>query len=469
MPRPKFPRFTACARHVSSWSISGVKRFFSRALQGLRLLWLGAVLLPLPGWMAEESAPVLVSQKGGGGTTWASVAELATDAAKNNPHACAALGEALLRGNGVPQDVPRALALLEQAARAGIGLAAFRLGMLLDDGQGVAQDRRRALDYFRAGAAGGVTEAFFNVGAAYVGAHGVKRDYTEGLAWLILATQRGADKDTEQTVRARIQKLRHPEWIAAAEKRASLIEDELAATTVAAQLPPPVPLVATGFVPAVGSGAAAPLDKNAPVFKLPAVRAAANSSAPSPEPAEGPPVKLVLPTGRNLSWPSFTALERAADRSEPGAPAALGQALLAGQLAPADPIRAVAILERAAQAGSADAAHLLAELYTNGDKVPRDDAKAFAYNLQAARGGSLQAIFNTGALYANARGTARDYTAALTWLIVAKHYHLDLGGAEKRIRAQVEKTEPAQISVAEKRAAELQREIEAVVADPKRP
>jgi uncharacterized protein len=109
--------------------------------------------------------------------------------------------------------------------------------MIYDDGQGVPPDRRRALDYFRAAAAAGEAEGFFNVGAAYVGAHGVKRDYTEGLAWLILAAQRGAGADTAQTVRARIQKLRHPEWITAAEARAPAIVRELAAAPPASFLP----------------------------------------------------------------------------------------------------------------------------------------------------------------------------------------------------------------------------------------
>jgi Sel1 repeat len=268
-------------------------------------------------------------------------------------------------------------------------------------------------------------------------------------------------------VRAHLEKLHHPEWIAAAEKRAPAIETEIATTTVVSQLPPPAPFVVTGPVPTASPNL--PSSENSgPAVKLPSVHATSDAPPLSSKPAAGSPVKLVLPTGRHVDWPNFAALERAADRGEPGAPAALGQVLLAGRLAPADPLRAVTLLERAAQAGSADAAHFLADLYTKGDHVPRDDAKAFAYTLQAAEGGSLQAMFNTGVLYANGRGTARDDTAALTWLLVAKHYGLDQG-AEKRIRAQLEKTAPAQIPLAEKRAADLPHEIEAVVAKPDRP
>ena len=168
---------------------------------------------------------------------WSNLAELERYAANGHLKACAQLGEQLARGDGVPQDTARALPLLERAARGGIGSAAFRLGMIYDEGQGVPPDRRRALDYFRAAAAAGEAEGFFNVGAAYVGAHGVKRDYTEGFAWLLLAAQRGAGGDTVQTVRERIQKLRHPEWITAAEARAPAIARELAAAPAASFLP----------------------------------------------------------------------------------------------------------------------------------------------------------------------------------------------------------------------------------------
>jgi hypothetical protein len=168
---------------------------------------------------------------------WTNLAELERYAANGHLKACAQLGEQLARGDGVLPDTARALPLLERAARGGIGSAAFRLGMIYDDGQGVPPDRRRALDYFRAAAAAGEAEGFFNVGAAYVGAHGVKRDYAEGLAWLILAAQRGAGGDTVTTVRARIQKLRHPEWITAAEARAPAIARELAAAPPASFLP----------------------------------------------------------------------------------------------------------------------------------------------------------------------------------------------------------------------------------------
>jgi hypothetical protein len=195
-----------------------------------------------PGALAQDSAPQIISTKGGG-VAWKNTAQLKAAAAAGNAQAQAQLGEQLLRGDGVPRNGAEALELLEKAARAGVPSAAFRIGMLLDDGDGVAQDRARALAYFQAAAAGDVAEAYHNVGAAHAGAHGVKRDYAEALGWLILGKKRGAGASSEQAVRDRILKLKRPEWITAGEKRAGEIEQELAGKPVTAFLPPPAPLV----------------------------------------------------------------------------------------------------------------------------------------------------------------------------------------------------------------------------------
>jgi len=188
----------------------------------------------------KDSAPVLMSRTGGGGG-WADLKELQQAAAKGNPKAETQLGEMLLRGEGVPKDEARAVALLEKAARAGQSGAAFRIGMLLANGEaGVAKDPARALAYFRAGAAGGEPEAFFNIGAAYASARGVKRDYAEALGWLIVARQRGAQANAEQALRAQIKS--RADWIAKGEQRAKEIEKEFTGKTVTEYLPPVAPL-----------------------------------------------------------------------------------------------------------------------------------------------------------------------------------------------------------------------------------
>jgi hypothetical protein len=208
------------------------------------------------------------------------------------------------------------------------------------------------------------------------------------------------------------------------------LERELARTDVAKALPSPAPL-------ATNTGDSAASDE--------------------------PPVKIVAPSGRVLTWSNLAVLQRAADQGAADALAALGQLQLEGKLVREDTKAAVATLERGAKAGSADAAQLLGDLYTKGTKVIRDPAKAFAYTLQAARGGVRTAIFNLGALYANGTGTKTDYTESLAWLIVAKHFNLD-SGSLGRIRDYLAKADAKQIPLAERRAAERIKEIEAARA-----
>lgn len=428
---------------------------------------------------AQDSKPVLLSRTGG--NAWSTPKELEASAKNGNPKAVAQLGEMLLRGNeDFPQDVPRSLTLLEQAARAGQASAAFRLGMLLTHGDNVAQDQPRGLAYFRAAAAGGAAEAFHNLGVAYSTGRGVKRDYPEGLAWLILAKKHGTAGTADDDLRAHIRSLRHPEWIAAGEKRASEIERELAQGTVAKFLPPPAPFdrpaslggdanspttTAGPARPPISKPAAMPIAK--PSIEPTAAPMLVNPTMPTLPPisglADGPlpeaPVKLVLPTTRSLSWPGLTALQTAADNGNPDALAALGQLYLTGQQVSTDVARAISLLERGSKAGSADAAAYLAEFYTKGLQAPRDEKKAFTFTLQAARGGVRTAIYNLGALYANGTGTKADYTEALAWLIVAQHFNLD-SGQLSRIRDYVAKSDAKQIPVAEQRAATRVKEIE---------
>lgn len=190
---------------------------------------------------SDDSAPVLLSRTGGGGGLWSDLKELQAAAAKGNTRAEAALGEILLRGDGLPRDDARAVALLEKAARAGHSGAAFRLGMLLAHGEhGVAADPARAMGYFKAAAAGGEAEAFFNLGVSHANGRGVKRNYAEALGWLIVARQRGADPGQEQALRAHLKG--HPPWITTGERRAREIEAEFTGRKVTDYLPPVAPL-----------------------------------------------------------------------------------------------------------------------------------------------------------------------------------------------------------------------------------
>jgi TPR repeat protein len=120
------------------------------------------------------------------------------------------------------------------------------------------------------------------------------------------------------------------------------------------------------------------------------------------------------------------------------------------------------LLERSAELGDVDASYQLGELYSGGEKILRDDAKAFAYYMKAAQGGCGLAMGNVGVYFTNGRGKERDYVKGLAWLIVARHFGVDLG-QEKRLRPFLLQHDPADVAKAEKMSDGLIREIEARV------
>lgn len=230
---------------VPSGSVPAIYSAPVRATGLLTLALLARALTPAGQLFAAEtpaadSAPKLLSTVGPKSETWSDIRELEAAAAKGNPRAEAALGESLLRGDGLPRDDARALALFEKSARAGHGPAAFRLGFLLSRGEnGAARDPARAIAYFRAAAAAGEPEAFFNLGAAHANGRGVKRDYAEALAWLTVAKRRGADNGTEASLRQQLSK--QASVLTKAERRVGEIEAELKDAAAASFLPPSAP------------------------------------------------------------------------------------------------------------------------------------------------------------------------------------------------------------------------------------
>ncbi len=442
-------------------------------LVGLRLVGLCVLVtgLELTTRGAQEpanSGPQLLSTNGGKPSgAYYNRHDLEVAAKNGDAKAKADLGEILLRGDGSGSalDVAGGLKLLDEAARAGQAAAAFRVGMtLLDEDLMAKAEPERALAYLRAAAAGGYPEAFHNVGVAYSTGRGTKKDYPEALAWFILAGKRKTGGTVEQDLRRYLKSVRRLEYIDAGERRAPLLEKELAQTTVAKMLPPAAPFNVKGqpaaATPSGGSavgggvkiGAVSVRDEapslTPPALPVPGISPTTPGAAT--EPSAGPFVKLYGPTGKLFYYSSVADVEREAAQGKADALAVLGQVLAEGKLVPADAKRAAEVLARGAKAGSADAAQTLADLYTKG-RIDKDDTQAYIYTLQAAKGGVLTATFNLGAMYANGRGTPVNYAEALTWMTVAKYFNRDPGSLAQ-IRDYLKKTNPDQIAPAEKRA-----------------
>lgn len=162
----------------------------------------------------RDAPPELIQM----GPKWKNVDELKRYAAGGDAEANFELAERQVEGDEVPRDYVAAREGFRRAADGGVADAWFRLGKLHHDGLGGPEDRARGFQLFAEAARRGVPEAQHNVGAMLVSGRGVKRDYIEGLAWLIVARESGADSPAEGQVRERL--ARRPQDIARAETRA---------------------------------------------------------------------------------------------------------------------------------------------------------------------------------------------------------------------------------------------------------
>jgi uncharacterized protein len=87
----------------------------------------------------------------------------------------------------------QAAAALEQAARAGLGLAQLHYGQMLLDGRGVAPDARAALGWFHKAAQAGLPMAMNMVGRCFDQGWGVAQDPAQAAPWFRAAADRGLD------------------------------------------------------------------------------------------------------------------------------------------------------------------------------------------------------------------------------------------------------------------------------------
>ncbi len=177
----------------------------------------------------ESGPPVKLISPIGRPVRWSSVSALERAAEQKQPDALSDLGQVLLAGKLVAADPERAVLMLERGAAAGSTDAAYQLAEIYAMGVHQPKDDAKALALYRQAAKGGSPVAMFNVGAYLANGRGVARDYTEAFAWVLVAKKYGVQREEiEGRIRAHLQKT-SPEQIAVAEKRAGVLDQEIAA------------------------------------------------------------------------------------------------------------------------------------------------------------------------------------------------------------------------------------------------
>ena len=103
--------------------------------------------------------------------------------------AMARVGEAYLLGDGVGQDLAKAVDWFRRGAEKGSGRAMYRLGDLYQVGAGVERDLAKALEWYRRGADAGDPGAMAGLGWMYFHGFAVEKDIDQAVRWY----RKGAD------------------------------------------------------------------------------------------------------------------------------------------------------------------------------------------------------------------------------------------------------------------------------------
>lgn len=140
-------------------------------------------LLGIPSARAAEAKPPLAP-------------EILAAAVRGEAAARFQLARACLRGDGVPKDVNKAFALMQESAEQGYADAMGGLGYFYSVGVAVAKDENLAAEWFRKGAAKGSAKARLNLGKMLLAGKGgsggsPEKLGEEGLQWVRKAAEQG--------------------------------------------------------------------------------------------------------------------------------------------------------------------------------------------------------------------------------------------------------------------------------------
>jgi TPR repeat protein len=357
------------------------------------------------------------------------VERLQSAAERGHVKAAVTMGDALLRGNGVPEsqaeamrwyrkaadsgspvayirlgdvyasrfmgaEAPRALDWYRKAAEADSAIAMVRLGKMFNEGRGVPQDQALAATWFSRAAAAGSGAAMVELSALYSRAGGPGHF---NLAREALEKAIRAGDARAPVALAKLYLARGERQLAEATLRRSA---ESGSAEAALQL---AELSLTGQPTAEQQSAA----RRWLAF---AEKAMANDDVQASRIAL---LYLRLPDAGSIEH-GASALEALVRKNNAEAMSLLATALLQGTGVKPDPVRAEALLRRAIQLGHDGARFILAKAYRDGEGVARDPARAVAlyreiYNEEP---GDTKVQLALGDAYARGTGVARDLSLA---------------------------------------------------------
>ncbi len=157
-----------------------------------RILWLGAMLMPLlsyaQGNIDRGLDAYLAGEYQQAYSIWKPLAEGGDQVAMFN------IGVLHAEGRGVDRDMRQAAKWYRRAAEAGYAPAQFNLGSAYLEGKGVTADKGQAFQWWTKAAAQKHPQSLFNLATLYLQGDGVKTDQAKALALYRQAAEQGDER-----------------------------------------------------------------------------------------------------------------------------------------------------------------------------------------------------------------------------------------------------------------------------------
>jgi len=357
------------------------------------------------------------------------VERLRRAAERGHVKAAVTMGDALLRGNGVPESQADAISWYRKAAESGSPVAYIRLGDLYA-ARSSGMEAPRALEWYRKAADANSATAMVRLGKMFNEGRGVPQDQALAATWFSRAAAAGsgaamvelsalysraggpghfnlAREVLEKAIRT--SDPRAP--IALAKLYLARGERPLAEATLKRAAEGGNPEAALQLAEVYLSGQPSAEQQSAARRWL-----AAAEKVLATDDVQASRIALLylkLPDDSSIQHGSST-LETLVRKNNAEAMTALATSLLQGTGVKRDPARAEALFRRAIQLGHDGARFILAKAYRDGDGVPRDPAQAVAlyreiYNEEP---GDTKVQLALGDAFARGEGVSQDRRVA---------------------------------------------------------
>ncbi|CAB1340561.1 unnamed protein product, partial [Coregonus sp. 'balchen'] len=316
---------------------------------------------------------------------------------------------AMLFGDYMTQDIPKAKELFEKLALEGSPKAQMALGFLYAAGLGVNSSQAKALVYYTFGALGGNLVAHMILGYRYWGGVGVPQSCESALTHYRLVANHVAS-DVSLTGGSAVQRVRLLDEVENPGSTSGMLEEDLIQYyQFLAEKGDVQAQVGLGQLHLHGGRGVEQNHQRAYDY----FNQAANAGNTHAMAFLG---KMYSDGSEYLSQNNETALQyfkKASDLGNPVGQSGLGMAYLYGRGVPVNYELALKYFQKAAEQGWVDGQLQLGTMYYNGIGVKRDYKQALKFFNLASQAGHILAFYNLGQMHATGTGVMRSCHTAV--------------------------------------------------------